>query len=673
MQVAATLNRVIYLDGSALCRFLPGVRHHAEWGAWASSRVAEFVTSQLGFTELRQAADLYPRRSMDRVLEIVETVRSGVGVIRFSDNDVTISSHATAVLKPFAALHLGAAVGHDGVDTIATYDPALASVARMYDLTVVSPGLPDDWYMQFEGPPEDWKPVALDAPYEPGAEFDLPEVAPKKDMYDEALEEAKAAAAAGPVPEDEVSDDEEDDGETSTEEATESAEGESDESPSEPIATDDAAEGESDESPSEPIATTESAEGESDESPSEPVATDDAADDDEPQGDDASDEAPPALEEMSEFDRALREAEAAVLANGVTDDESDEDGDDVSEEDGTELPHAGTYRPRIEAWRGPEDGDDPGLEPVDEDTSGDGLPWSKLPEPPKPASPAGPPGVPKPPAGDDPVPPRPPAPPSATPAPPRGVIAADASISEPPPALAPPDPAQAVDIPTIPREERGVPPVAPPRNPGDAPPRRPMFDTDPHPDSRASRPPEPVPTEPPEESQPLTVPITWNVELDEPESIAPRRNDAPFPRVPSQPVTQEVRPGGLTLDAPSPDSVPGLEPPNAAGATPAAAPPPPGVVAPPPPVAKEPPLSPRERKAREKAAKKERERREKAAKKNASPPAPKPAPKKDATPAPAPEAQSTPPPANPPATSSEGDASWKLEDVIDVGKGKRRK
>ena len=194
---------MIYLDGSALCRFLPGVRHHAEWGAWAKSRVDELVTTQLGFTELRQAAELYPRKSAERVQEIVDTVRAGVAVIRFSDDNVTISSHATSVLKPFAALHLGAAAGNDKVDTIATYDPALASVAQLYDLKVVSPGLPEDWYLQYEGPPEEWKPIALDAPREPGAEFDVPDISPKPDMYELALREAKAAAEAGPVAEDE--------------------------------------------------------------------------------------------------------------------------------------------------------------------------------------------------------------------------------------------------------------------------------------------------------------------------------------------------------------------------------------------------------------------------------------------------------------------------------------
>ncbi len=184
---------MIYLDGSALCRFLPGVRHFESFGAWARDHIDELVTTQLGFTELRQAAELYPRNAEERVATIVEAVRGGVAIIRFSDDNVTISSHATAVLKPFAALHVGAAVSNKDVDAIATYDPALANVARIYDLKVISPGLAEGWYLEYEGPPEHWKPVALDAPYDPGAEFALAEMAPKPDAFDEALEEARRA------------------------------------------------------------------------------------------------------------------------------------------------------------------------------------------------------------------------------------------------------------------------------------------------------------------------------------------------------------------------------------------------------------------------------------------------------------------------------------------------
>ncbi len=175
---AATLVRVIYIDGSALCRFLPGVRHSDEWAVWAAEHASNLVTTQLGFTELRQAAELYPRAWLDEVQEIVESVRSSVSAVRFSDDTVELSSHATAVLKPFAALHIGAAVSNDDINAIATYDPTLAHVGEIYELKVISPGLEDNWHHRFSGPPEGWKAVELGAPYDPGAEFELaPEVA----------------------------------------------------------------------------------------------------------------------------------------------------------------------------------------------------------------------------------------------------------------------------------------------------------------------------------------------------------------------------------------------------------------------------------------------------------------------------------------------------------------
>lgn len=137
--------RVIYLDGSALMRFLPGVRYYDEWVAWALPRLPQLVTTQLGLTELRQAAELYPREQKAQAFEIVEQVKARVPAIRFSDENVSVSTHAASVLKPFAALHIGAAVTHPDIDTVATYDAELARVAVLYQLKVVTPGLAAGW------------------------------------------------------------------------------------------------------------------------------------------------------------------------------------------------------------------------------------------------------------------------------------------------------------------------------------------------------------------------------------------------------------------------------------------------------------------------------------------------------------------------------------------------
>lgn len=137
---------MIYVDGSALIRFLPGVRLYEEWNGWAVPRIDELATTQLGLTELRQAAELSSRETKARAFEIVERVKARVPVIRFSDENVNVSTHASTVLKPFAALHLGAAVTHPAIDTIATYDIELARVAELYSLRVVAPGMPEGWH-----------------------------------------------------------------------------------------------------------------------------------------------------------------------------------------------------------------------------------------------------------------------------------------------------------------------------------------------------------------------------------------------------------------------------------------------------------------------------------------------------------------------------------------------
>jgi len=137
---------VIYLDGSALCRFLPGVKHFDEWNAWVVPRIDDVAITQLGVTELRQAAALMPREQKDLAYGVIDQVRSKIAMIRFSDQNVSVSTHAAAVLKPFAALHLGAAVAHPAIDTVATYDAELAQAAVLYGLGVVTPGLPDGWH-----------------------------------------------------------------------------------------------------------------------------------------------------------------------------------------------------------------------------------------------------------------------------------------------------------------------------------------------------------------------------------------------------------------------------------------------------------------------------------------------------------------------------------------------
>lgn len=134
---------LIYADGSALSRSLTGDRESASWMRWADAHAGELVTSPLGLTELRRAAD--PLGPVAR--EKARVLADSVTVVRFFDQSLKSAAMATSVLPPFAAIHLGIAVAHPEVGAVATYDALLARVARIYRLEVVSPGREDGWWV----------------------------------------------------------------------------------------------------------------------------------------------------------------------------------------------------------------------------------------------------------------------------------------------------------------------------------------------------------------------------------------------------------------------------------------------------------------------------------------------------------------------------------------------
>jgi len=131
----------VYVDGSALTRYLAGAPSGDAWRAWAARAQGRLVTSPLGISELNRAALLRGDR------QTAHDVAGWLAVERISDQAVRHASRAAAALEPFAALHLGAALAHPDVRVLATYDVHLARVAVLYGLDVVAPGLPDDWYV----------------------------------------------------------------------------------------------------------------------------------------------------------------------------------------------------------------------------------------------------------------------------------------------------------------------------------------------------------------------------------------------------------------------------------------------------------------------------------------------------------------------------------------------
>jgi predicted nucleic acid-binding protein len=134
----------IYVDGSALSRYLPDVPESAAWLGWVHGREQDLLTTPLALSELRQVA-----QTMDPAArQTAHAVGDRLEVVRFSDQTLRTAAMASTVLSPFAALHLGVAAAHPDVTTIATYDPLLARVAVIHGLAVLTPGRPERWWAE---------------------------------------------------------------------------------------------------------------------------------------------------------------------------------------------------------------------------------------------------------------------------------------------------------------------------------------------------------------------------------------------------------------------------------------------------------------------------------------------------------------------------------------------
>jgi len=132
----------VYLDGSALSRYLVDLPESPEWRRWAPAHQGVLVTTPLGLTELRLVANHHDFAARARAHEVSQRV----AVLRFSDQAVATAVMARAVLSPFNSLHLGTAVSHPDIGCVATYDALLARVATIYGLSVCTPGRPERWW-----------------------------------------------------------------------------------------------------------------------------------------------------------------------------------------------------------------------------------------------------------------------------------------------------------------------------------------------------------------------------------------------------------------------------------------------------------------------------------------------------------------------------------------------
>lgn len=133
---------LVYADGSALSRSVTRDPEAGAWAEWFAAHADDVVTTPLGVTELRRAADPLGPAARERAREVA----SAVTVVRFFDAALGSASMASSVLPPFAAIHLGVAMAHAEVEAIATYDPQLAQVAVLHGMQVLAPGRGPDWW-----------------------------------------------------------------------------------------------------------------------------------------------------------------------------------------------------------------------------------------------------------------------------------------------------------------------------------------------------------------------------------------------------------------------------------------------------------------------------------------------------------------------------------------------
>lgn len=132
----------VYVDGSALSRYLPAAPEARAWAAWVAEHEPAVVVSRVSVLEARVTAGML---GLDATLVVLDAV-ARLQVMRLSDQALRRAVLAPGALGPFAALHVGAARAHLDVRAIVTYDVATARAAAAYELEVVTPGRPAGWW-----------------------------------------------------------------------------------------------------------------------------------------------------------------------------------------------------------------------------------------------------------------------------------------------------------------------------------------------------------------------------------------------------------------------------------------------------------------------------------------------------------------------------------------------
>ncbi|WP_052748339.1 MULTISPECIES: hypothetical protein [Cellulomonas] len=132
----------VYVDGSALSRYVPQAPESSAWSAWAAEHEATAVVSSVSVLEARVVAGLV---GVDAALAVLDALVR-LPRLRLSDQALRRAVLLPAGLGPFVALHVGAAQAHLDVRAVATYDAPTARAADAVGLAVVTPGRPTGWW-----------------------------------------------------------------------------------------------------------------------------------------------------------------------------------------------------------------------------------------------------------------------------------------------------------------------------------------------------------------------------------------------------------------------------------------------------------------------------------------------------------------------------------------------
>jgi hypothetical protein len=132
-----------YLDGTVLQRLLGPQPDAGALRDWLITNRAEITTSILARWEVAEQMALLDHTARVQATDLLGSIRD----LPITGKALEMGSFAVAALNPYGALHVGIVAAHGSVNTMVTFDPAVASAARVHGLEVFAPGLPANWYV----------------------------------------------------------------------------------------------------------------------------------------------------------------------------------------------------------------------------------------------------------------------------------------------------------------------------------------------------------------------------------------------------------------------------------------------------------------------------------------------------------------------------------------------